>query len=317
MLLLGIIDTGTAMTLLNPAVRGFLNGLILLAAILVNKYRIALRDRILMARPERGGGDRVSARRRRSRGPRCSRSAPSRSGTARSHALRGVTLEIARSEIVGLIGDNGAGKSSLIKVISGVASRDGGQVSWKGGRVDLRLRPGGPGAGHRDRAPGPGRGRDHERRAQHLPGPGADARAWGPFRVLDRERMAREADRLLRDLRLHISSVEQEARFCSGGEMQGVAIARAMHFQASLVILDEPTTALAVTGVQTVLSFIRRLKQDGIACILVTHNLHDVHEVADRFLVMVRGAVAANLPAGRGRRSRTWCELQLGGRKAG
>lgn len=71
----------------------------------------------------------------------------------------------------------------------------------------------------------------------------------GPLRVLDRQSMVRDAERLLQDLRLHISSVHQEARFCSGGEMQGVAISRAMHFKASLVILDEPTTALAVTGV--------------------------------------------------------------------
>jgi len=121
-------------------------------------------------------------------------------------------------------------------------------------------------------------------------------RGWGPLRVLDRERMSLEAGRLLSDLRLHISSVDQEARFCSGGEMQGVAIARAMYFKASLVILDEPTTALAITGVRTVLSFIRRLKEDRIACLFVTHNLHDVYEVADRFLLVKRGIVAANLP---------------------
>ncbi len=210
------------------------------------------------------------------------------------HALRGVTLEVNPAEIVGLIGDNGAGKSSLIKIISGVVPRDGGQIFWKGDRVDLRSVRQAQALGietvHQDRAVVGGMSVARNIFLGREP-----TRGIGPLRVLDAERMDRDAERLLRDLRLHIASVDQEARFCSGGEMQGVAIARAMHFQASLVILDEPTTALAVTGVQTVLSFIRRLKQDGIACIFVTHNLHDVHEVADRFLVMVRGTVAANL----------------------
>jgi len=210
------------------------------------------------------------------------------------HALRGVTLEVNRGEVVGLIGDNGAGKSTLIKIISGVLRRDRGQIFWKGERVNLRSVPEAQSLGietvHQDRA---------------VVGMMSVARniflgreptsGFGPFRVLDRQRMARDAEKLLRDLRLHISSVDQEARFCSGGEMQGVAISRAMHFKASLVILDEPTTALAVTGVQTVLSFIRRLKEDHIACIFVTHNLHDVYAVADRFLVMVRGTVAASV----------------------
>ncbi len=227
------------------------------------------------------------------------------------HALRGVTLEVNPAEIVGLIGDNGAGKSSLIKIISGVVPRDGGQIFWKGDRVELRSVRQAQALGietvHQDRAVVGGMSVARNIFLGREP-----TRGVGPFHVLDHERMARDAEKLLRDLRLHISSVDQEARFCSGGEMQGVAISRAMHFQASLVILDEPTTALAVTGVQTVLSFIRRLKQDGIACIFVTHNLHDVYEVADRFLVMVRGNVAANL-----RRDQATVDdlvrLQLGG----
>ena len=108
--------------------------------------------------------------------------------------------------------------------------------------------------------------------------------------------MRREAGKLAADLKLNIPSMDQEVRFCSGGEMQGVAISRAMYFKASLVILDEPTTALAVTGVQRVLSFIERLKEQNISCIFVTHNLHDVYSVADRFVVMLRGSIVANLP---------------------
>jgi ABC-type sugar transport system ATPase subunit len=228
------------------------------------------------------------------------------------HALRSVGLELFAGEVVGLIGDNGAGKSTLIKVISGVIPRNGGEVFWKGRKVHLgsvrEARELGIETVHQDRA---------------VVGIMSVARniflgreptlGIGPFRVIDRARMARDAESLIRDLNLNISSVDQEVRFCSGGEMQGVAISRAMHFKASLVILDEPTTALAVTGVQKVLSFIRRLKEDGIACLFVTHNLHDVYAVADRFLVMVRGGVAADM-----RRDQVTVDdlvqLQLGGK---
>ncbi|MGO9410587.1 MAG: ATP-binding cassette domain-containing protein [Spirochaetia bacterium] len=209
------------------------------------------------------------------------------------HALRGVSLEINQSEIVGLIGDNGAGKSTLIKIISGVIPRDSGGIFWKGKQVSVRSVREAQALGietvHQDRAVV-----GNMSVARNIFLGREPTRGIGPFRVLDRARMAREAEDLLQALKLHISSVDQEARFCSGGEMQGVAISRAMRFKASLVILDEPTTALAVTGVQTVLGFIRRLKEDHISCVFVTHNLHDVYAVADRFLVMARGAVAAS-----------------------
>jgi simple sugar transport system ATP-binding protein len=208
------------------------------------------------------------------------------------HALRGVTLQVNPGETVALIGDNGAGKSTLIKIISGVIPRSSGTIRWKGEEVEMssvrEVRGLGIETVHQDRAVV-----GIMSVARNIFLGREPTRGVGPLRVLDRRQMAREAEMLVRELNLNIPSVEQEVRFCSGGEMQGVAIARAMHFKASLVILDEPTTALAVSGVQTVLSFIRRLKKDAIACILVTHNLHDAYEVADRFIVMARGAVAS------------------------
>jgi len=210
------------------------------------------------------------------------------------HDLRGVNLELSAGEAVGLIGDNGAGKSTLIKIVSGVVSRNAGDIFWKGRKVRLgsvrEARQLGIETVHQDRAVV---GVMSVARNIFL---GRErTRGIGPFCVLDRGQMARDSEELIRDLNLNISSVDQEVRFCSGGEMQGVAIARAMYFKASLVILDEPTTALAVTGVQTVLNFIRRLKKEGITCLFVTHNLHDVYAVADRFIVMVRGKVAADV----------------------
>ncbi|HUI72477.1 MAG TPA: ATP-binding cassette domain-containing protein, partial [Spirochaetia bacterium] len=134
------------------------------------------------------------------------------------HALKGVSLQINSSEIVGLIGDNGAGKSTLIKIISGVIPRSSGEIWWKGKTVDLASVREAQSLGietvHQDRAVV---GIMNVARNIFL---GREpTRGFGPFRVLDRERMARDAEKLLRDLRLHISSVEQEARFCSGGEM--------------------------------------------------------------------------------------------------
>ncbi len=83
--------------------------------------------------------------------------------------------------------------------------------------------------------------------------------------------------------------MEQETRLCSGGERQGIAIARAMYFKAKLVILDEPTRALGVAGVRRVLKLVKELKSRGIASIFITHNLHHVYPIADRFVILVRG----------------------------
>jgi len=120
-------------------------------------------------------------------------------------------------------------------------------------------------------------------------------RYFGPFRFLDKNKMRKEADRLAKNLNLHISYPDQDVSFCSGGEIQGVAISRAMYFKAKLVILDEPTTTLAVSGVKKVLSFIERLKKEKIASIFVTHNLHHVYSVADRFMVLSRGEKIADV----------------------
>ncbi len=210
------------------------------------------------------------------------------------HALKSVDLEIYPREIVGLIGDNGAGKSTLIKIISGVIPKNRGHIYWKGQEVTIasvkEARRLGIETVHQDRAVV-----GVMSVARNIFLGREPVRRLGFIRMLDQAKMREEADKLSRDLKLNIPSPDQEVRFCSGGEMQGVAISRAMYFEASLVILDEPTTALAVTGVQRVLSFIERLKEEDIAGIFVTHNLHDVYAVADRFVVMLRGQVVANL----------------------
>jgi simple sugar transport system ATP-binding protein len=227
------------------------------------------------------------------------------------HALQRVTFSVSAGEIVGFVGDNGAGKSTLIKIISGVLPKSGGRVLWKGREVELSSVPMARRLGietvYQDRAVV-----GTMSVAQNIFLGREPTKGFGPLRRLDYHAMREEAERLVRDLRLNIPSPDQEVRFCSGGEIQGVAISRAMHFRASLVILDEPTTALAVSGARQVLEFIRRLKTEGIACLFVTHNLHDVYSVADRFIVLRQGRLVADVPKDRVDVERL-IELQLGG----
>ncbi len=208
------------------------------------------------------------------------------------YALRGVTLSIYPGEVVGLIGDNGAGKSTLIKIVSGVLPQTRGSISWKGQPVRITSVKTARGLGietvYQDRAVV-----GNLSVAQNIFMGREPVKRLGFLQRVDKAKMRLEAERLARDLELNIPSPDQQVRFCSGGEMQGVAISRAMHFRASLVILDEPTTALAVSGVHRVLNFIRRLRDEDIACLFVTHNLHDVHAVADRFVIMHQGTVIA------------------------
>jgi len=93
----------------------------------------------------------------------------------------------------------------------------------------------------------------------------------------------------LRDIGLHVKSPDISVKFLFGGERQGVAIARVMHFKAKLLIMDEPTMALSVKDVQQVLQFVKQLKAQGISCVFITHNLYHVHPVADRFVILSHG----------------------------
>lgn len=215
-----------------------------------------------------------------------------RFGTTR--ALRDVNLAVGEGEVVGLIGDNGAGKSTLIKILSGFDTPDEGSILIDGHRVRLR-----------SAAEARRRGIETVYQEQAL----ADdltvmenlflgtepTRRFGPFRLLDRRRMREEAQKMLDLLRLRVSP-QQEARFCSGGEKQGVAIARAIHVKARIVILDEPTNALGVVAVDRVLELIRELKREGIACIFISHNIQHVVDVSDRVVMFVQGIKVLDVP---------------------
>jgi simple sugar transport system ATP-binding protein len=116
-------------------------------------------------------------------------------------------------------------------------------------------------------------------------------KSFGPFKILDKNGMREVSRQLTENLGLNIPSPDHEVRFCSGGERQGVAIARAMYFKAQVVILDEPTTALSIRGRDKVLALAKRLRDEGISVIFITHNIHHVYPIADKFVIMSRGRV--------------------------
>jgi simple sugar transport system ATP-binding protein len=210
--------------------------------------------------------------------------------------LRGVSFGVGEGEVVSLIGDNGAGKSTLMKCITGAYRYDAGEIRFAGERreithpaesraigiemiyQDLAL------AGRQDVASNIYLGREPVRAL--LPGV--------PIRFIDRARMERDAAALIERLGAVIPSVRSRTDRLSGGQRQSIAIARALTFEPRLVIMDEPTAALAVREVAHVLDLIRQLKRQGISVVLISHRLTDVFEVSDRIVTLRQGRVIAD-----------------------
>ncbi|WP_110684994.1 ATP-binding cassette domain-containing protein [Salinicola aestuarinus] len=203
-------------------------------------------------------------------------------------ALRGVDLDIRPGECLGLIGDNAAGKSTLSKVIAGTYVPDEGAIKVDGRPAhytnplearelniemvyqDLAL------CNHIDVVGNLFLGRELKR---------------GPF--LDQKRMLAEADRMLAALEIRIPRLTAKVENLSGGQRQAIAIARAASFQPRVLIMDEPTSALAVAEVEAVLELINRVKAKGVAVVLITHRMQDLFRVCDRIAVMYEGTKVA------------------------
>ena len=212
------------------------------------------------------------------------------------YALGGVSLSVHEGEVVGLIGDNGAGKSTLIKILAGVVQPTSGEILVRGKPV-TRLERGALARGrHRDGVPGPGACRAAVDRAQHLHGP----RARRPARLPQRRQGDREAGRLMREIGFtsKVFTPHSIVGQLSGGERQGVAIARAIYKKADLIVLDEPTTALSLTETAKVFHFVRQVRASGRSILFIGHNIHHVFDIADRFVVLDRGKVALEAPTG-------------------
>ncbi len=211
------------------------------------------------------------------------------------HALKGVDVEFGQSEVIGLVGDNGAGKSTLIKILSGAHRPDGGKIFMEGREVRLSSPREAMNLGietiYQYTAMAP-----QLSIARNIFIGREPVRARiGSLGVLDYAKMARESMEALESVELHLRSPDTPVEQLSGGERQGVAIARAMYFKSKVLILDEPTNHLSVKETNKVLDFVAGLKTQGITSIFITHNLHHVYPISDRIVVMARGEKIADL----------------------
>jgi D-xylose transport system ATP-binding protein len=211
-------------------------------------------------------------------------------------ALYEVDFGVGQGEVVALVGDNGAGKSTLIKCIAGIYPIDAGEVLFEGSRVHI----GGPKDAaalgievvYQDLALA-----DNLDVVQNM-FLGREETA-GPLRFLDETEMEKRASETLAGLSVTtIRSVRQLVASLSGGQRQSVAVAKAVMWNSKVVILDEPTAALGVAQTRQVLDLVKRLREQGLAVVLVSHNLHDVFEVADTIAVLRLGQNVAEFARG-------------------
>jgi ABC-type sugar transport system ATPase subunit len=212
-------------------------------------------------------------------------------------ALAGVSFDVSSGETLAICGDNGAGKSTLIRIVSGALAPSAGEIKLGGDAVhftspaDALTR--GVATIYQDLALAPRLaiyrnvflGSELLRRT---PMPG--------LKILDKTTMRAESQRLLARLRIAIADMDRPVNALSGGQRQGVAIARALRWNARIVIMDEPTAALGVKETKQVLGLVRELKAQGITVILISHNMRDVVEVAERALILSGGRLVCDEP---------------------
>jgi ABC-type sugar transport system ATPase subunit len=208
-------------------------------------------------------------------------------------ALRGVTFSVDAGAVVALVGDNGAGKSTLMKTITGVYKPDSGEIRFDGQSLIVKdpgeIRAAGIEMIYQDLA----LARMRDVASNIFLGRELTRSVLG-IKLIDQKRMRAEAEAMIAKLGARVKSVRQVTGQLSGGQQQSVAIARALTFNPKLVIMDEPTAALAVREVEHVLELIRTLKAQGIAVILISHRLTDVFAVCDRIVVLRQGVVIAD-----------------------
>lgn len=209
------------------------------------------------------------------------------------HALRNINFSLHSGEVCALLGDNGAGKSTLIKMIAGSIEINQGQLTIDKHHVAIN---------NYSVKMARKLGIETVYQSGSL---GEQQSLWRNLFVgrhlrnklgfIDQKQERKQAELLLRklDFRGVGANIDACVSSLSGGERQGLAIGRAMLFDAKVVILDEPTTALSLGEVEKVLKFIETLKSQGKACLLITHNMNDAFRVADRFVLMDRGAIVA------------------------
>ncbi|HEY3879866.1 MAG TPA: ATP-binding cassette domain-containing protein [Trebonia sp.] len=207
-------------------------------------------------------------------------------------ALSGVDLQVMPGEVVGVVGDNGAGKSTLMKILCGAVQPSSGQLLVNGDPVTFR-------------SPKDSRQRGIEVVYQDLALATELSVAENIFlgrerrspllRILDRPRMAKEAEEALESLAIEIHSVKTRTGLLSGGQRQAVAVARAVLWGSNVLLLDEPTAALAVMESEKIGQLVKEVAKRQLGVVLVSHDLPQVCELCDRIVVLLRGRMVANL----------------------
>jgi simple sugar transport system ATP-binding protein len=213
------------------------------------------------------------------------------------HALKGVSLDIMRGEALGLIGDNGAGKSTLINILSGLHQQDEGEILIEGAPTRITNPRDSMALGietiyqYNSMVP-------TMTIARNL-FIGREPKKWSiaGLGVLDERKMRDDAVKAIADVDLHLRSPDALVGELSGGQRQGVAIARAMHFKSKVMILDEPTNHLSVKETAKVIGFVRGLKAQGVTSIFISHNMHHVFACCDRIVAMALGQIVLDKPA--------------------
>ena len=204
-------------------------------------------------------------------------------------ALNKASLYVKKGEVVGLIGDNGAGKSTLIKTLVGVYNPDEGEIKIRDNKIinwtALKAREAGIETVFQDRALCP-----------------QQSIVWNifmgkelryPFGFIREKEQINEANRLIREIGFTSKLIDAESPVgnLSGGERQGVAIARAIYNKAELIILDEPTNALSLNETQKVFDFVNNVKKSNRSVLFIGHNIYHVYDISDRFVILDRGEV--------------------------
>jgi len=211
-------------------------------------------------------------------------------------ALKGVDLTLYHNEVLGLMGDNAAGKSTLMKVLSGAYIPDEGEILIEGEEshfanpMDARRQ--GIEMVYQDYA----LANNLDVAANVFMGREAVRLKLGPIGVMDYRHMEQETNNLLNRLNIKIQSVRQKVERLSGGQRQAIAIARATAFNAKVIIMDEPTAALSVAAIDQVLGLIEELKAQGASIIIISHRLEDIYRVSDRMIVLRHGRKVCDTP---------------------
>jgi ABC-type sugar transport system ATPase subunit len=204
-------------------------------------------------------------------------------------ALRGVDLALHHNEVLGLVGDNAAGKSTLMKVLSGAYIPDGGEILIEGQKTSfanpMDARRQGIEMVYQDYA----LANNLDVAGNVFMGREVVRIKLGPFGVMNYPYMEQETRSLLQRLKIDIASVRQKVERLSGGQRQAVAIARATAFDAKVIIMDEPTAALSVAAIDKVLELVKELKAQGSSIIIISHRLEDIYRVSDRMIVLRQG----------------------------